>query len=168
MKARLTRSVQLGMAAMLLGIGSLAIATDVDEKLAAGIDAFNRGDLIGARAAVSNAAMAGSAEAQARLAYIYDQAEENEAAVRWYRAAAEQGNPDGLAGLAEMLSKGEGIERNDAEALRLFEAAAESGHAGSIRVLVAAYEEGHLGVAPDSAKAAFWRSRQQEISDSAD
>ena len=95
-------------------------ASDPDASLARGIEAFNRGDLIGAMSAFEEAAEAGSAEAQVRLGYILDQAEENEAAVRWYRAAADQGNRDGLAGLAEMYSKGEGVELDEARALSLF------------------------------------------------
>ena len=150
-----------------LAVGTLLVlplvvsAGDPDADLAAGNDAFNRGDLIGAMAAYEAAAESGSAEAQVRLAYILDQAEENEPAVRWYRAAAEQGHPEGLAGLAEMYSKGEGIDKDDTEALRLFEAAAEAGHQGSMRVLAAAYEKGQLGLTPDTARAAYWRSREK-------
>lgn len=136
-----------------------------DADLEKGIAAFNRGDLVGAMAAYETAAHAGSAEAQVRLAYILDHAEENSEAVRWYRAAAEQGHADGLAGLAEMYSKGEGVELNEAEALRLFEQAAIAGHKGAMRVLAAAYERGHLGVAPDAAKSAFWKSRQAIMDD---
>ena len=148
------------LACLCLLVAPFASANDPDADLARGIEAFNRGDLIGAMSAFEAAAEAGSADAQVRLAYILDQAEENEAAVRWYRAAADQGNRDGLAGLAEMYSKGEGVELDEARALSLFEQAALAGHAGAIRVLAAAYSKGHLGVTPDETRAEYWRSRQ--------
>jgi TPR repeat protein len=131
-----------------------------------GLDAYNRGDLPGAMTSFRVAAEAGSEEAQVWLGYILDQSENNEEAVRWYRAAADQGNIDGIVGLAEMYAKGEGVDRDLDKARALFEKAAEAGHAGSIRVLVAAYENGGLGIEADATELAYWKSREAALKNS--
>jgi len=154
------------MALVALGAVAVAAADEADDELRAGIAAYDSGDLPGAMAGVEKAAHAGSPEAQVRLAYILDQAEENEAAADWYRAAAEQGDADGIAGLAAMYAKGEGVPRDYAKARALFEQAAEAGHAASIRVLIASYEKGGLGVAPDAQRLAYWKGRQADFASS--
>lgn len=154
------------LAVALLGCGWPALADEAAEQLQAGIDAFNRGDLPGAMALYETAAEAGSAEAQVRLAYLLDYAEDNERAVRWYRAAAEQEYPEGIAGLATMYAKGEGVAQDSGLALELFEKAGEAGHTGSIRVLISAYERGELGVEKDATQAAYWRDKQASLDNS--
>jgi TPR repeat protein len=128
-----------------------------------GLDAYNRGDLPGALASFRKAADAGSAEAQVWLGYILDRSEENEEAVRMYRAAAEQGNVDGIAGLAEMYAKGEGVEEDQQQALMLFRKAGEAGHGQSIRVLIAAYANGGLGVTQDTTELAYWKAKESAL-----
>jgi TPR repeat protein len=128
-----------------------------------GLDAYNRGDLPGALTSFRASAAAGSAEAQVWLGYILDQSEDNEAAAEYYRAAAEQGNIDGIAGLAEMYAKGEGVEMNNEQALILFKKAGEAGHAGSIRVLIAAYANGGLGVTQDTTELAYWKAKESAL-----
>ena len=167
MKSKFVRVLSLAAVALLwAGMASFTVADEVADDLQAGIDAFNRGDLPGAMTLYEKAAEAGSPEAQVRLAYLLDYAEDNEKAVHWYRAAADQGSPDGMAGLAAMYSKGEGIEQDSARARELFEQAGEAGHAGSIRVLISAYEEGGLGVEKDATQAAYWRDKQASLNDS--
>jgi hypothetical protein len=129
----------------------------------AGVDAFNRFDLPGAMEHWRVAAEAGDSRAQARLGYVFDQSENNEEAVAYYRASAEQGNVDGIAGLAEMYVKGEGVEQDSAEALALFRKAGEGGHLQSIVVLIMAYEKGSLGVEPDDAEVAYWQAKKEAI-----
>ena len=161
MKSKAIRAMlRTGLAAWLLGAVSVALAQDGAEDLQAGIDAFNRGDLPGAMTLYEAAAEAGSAEAQVRLAYLLDYAEENDKAVHWYRAAADQDYPDGIAGLAGMYAKGEGVPQDQEQARELFVKAAEAGHAGAIRVLIKAYDKGELGVEKDAAQAAYWREKQ--------
>ena len=147
------------LAAAALGAISIAAAAEPPTDLQAGIDAFNRGDLPGAMALFQKAAAAGSPEAQVRLGFLLDHAEDDEEAVRWYRAAAEQAYPAGLAGLAQMYAKGEGVPRDPAKARKLFEQAAEEGHAPSVRVLIAAYENGGLDVDRDAERLAYWRGK---------
>lgn len=142
----------------------IAWADDAAETYAKGLAAYNRGDLPGALPLFRQAAEGGSADAQSWLGYILDLAEENTEAVRWYRAAAEQGNKEGLAGLADMYAKGEGVDKDLAEARTLYEKAADGGHDRAARVLVHAYENGGLGVEPDAGKAAYWKSRSAQLS----
>ena len=139
------------------------LAEDQVDDFQVGLDAYNRGDLPGALASFRKAADAGSAEAQVWLGYILDQSEDNEGAVRMYRAAAEQGNIDGIAGLAEMYAKGEGVEKDNEQALMLFRKAGEAGHAQSIRVLIAAYANGGLGVTQDTAELAYWKAKESAL-----
>ena len=146
---------------MLLGLCVPAMADDVsvEADVQAGIDAYDRGDLMAALSHYGKAAEEGSALAQARLAWIHDLSEENEAAVKWYRASADQGHRDGQYGLGEMYAKGEGVEKNSEEAALWFTRAADNGHAQAQRVLIDAYENGHLGLDADPAKAAMLKSK---------
>ena len=149
---------------VLLGLCTPVMADDanIEADVQAGIDAYDRGDLMAALTHYGKAAEAGSALAQARLAWIHDLSEDNAAAVEWYRASADQGYPDGQYGLGEMYAKGEGVEKNPDEALLWFTRAAENGHAQAQRVLVSAYENGLLGLTADPAKAAMLQSKLDE------
>lgn len=138
-------------------------ADDAAQTYEKGLAAYNRGDLPGALPLFRQAAEDGSADAQAWLGYLLDLAEENTESVRWYRAAAEQGHKDGLAGLADMYAKGEGVEKDLAEARTLYEKAADAGQDRAARVLANAYDKGGLDVEPDSTKAAYWQSRAAEL-----
>lgn len=151
------------LAVLALGAVSFSAAAETSSDLQAGIDAFNRGDLPGAMAFFEKAAEAGSPEAQVRIGFLLDHAEDDENAVRWYRAAAEQGYPAGTAGLAQMYAKGEGVPQDTAKARELFEDAAEQGHAPSIRVLIAAYENGGLDVDRDEERLAYWQGKQASL-----
>jgi TPR repeat protein len=167
MKSRRIRTTLHALLAVaLLGGGFTALADEAADQLQAGIEAFNRGDLPGAMVLYERAAEAGSAEAQVRLAYLLDYAEDNDRAVHWYRAAAEQAYPEGLAGLAAMYAKGEGVAQDSTRARELFEKAGETGHAGAIRVLISAYEKGGLDVEKDATQAAYWRDKQASLGSS--
>lgn len=154
------------LAVSMLGASLSTQADEAADDLQAGIDAFNRGDLPGAMSLYEKAAEAGSADAQVRLAYLLDYAQDNEKAVHWYRAAADQGSPDGIAGLAAMYVKGEGVVEDLTRARELYEQAGEAGHAGSIRVLISAYENGELDVEKDATQAAYWRDKKAALNDS--
>jgi TPR repeat protein len=164
MKTRSIRTLfRAALIASVIGAGSFSVADEAADDLQAGIDAFNRGDLPGAMTLYEKAAEAGSPEAQVRLAYLLDYAEDNENAFYWYRAAADQDYPDGIAGLAEMYAKGEGVAQDQEKARMLFEKAGEAGHAGSIRVLINAYEKGGLDVEKDATRAAYWKDKQAAL-----
>jgi len=142
-----------------LCVPAMADDTSIEADVQAGIDAYDRGDLMAALSHYSKAAEAGSALAQARLAWIHDLSEENEAAVKWYRASADQGHPDGQYGLGEMYAKGEGVEEDLDEAVLWFTRAAENGNLRAQRVLISAYENGVLGRTADPLKAASLQSK---------
>ncbi len=149
---------------VLLGLCVPAMGDDtsIEADVQAGIDAYDRGDLMAAMDHYGKAAEAGSALAQARLAWIHDLSEENVAAVELYRASADQGHPDGQYGLGEMYAKGEGVEKNPDEAFLWFTRAAENGHAQAQRVLISAYENGLMGLTADPAKAAMMQNKLDE------
>jgi TPR repeat protein len=154
--------VLAGLLVALPGAGE-ARADEASDAYTKAMAAYNRGDLPGALPLFREAAEAGSADAQVWLGYLLDFAEENVEAVRWYRAAAEQGHAEGLAGLADMYAKGEGVEKNLGEARLLYEKAADAGNDRAARVLAQAYEEGGLDVEPDAGTAAYWQSRVAEL-----
>jgi TPR repeat protein len=133
--------------------------TAIEERLAEGLTAFNRGDVIGAMQHYRAAADAGSSEAKVRLAWILDQSEDNEGALRLYTEAAAEGNAAGQFGLAEMYANGEGVRRDLRRAVDLFQSAAANGHTQSMAVLAAAYDEGSLSLAPDPERAQYWTDR---------
>ena len=56
-------------------------------------------------------------------------------AARWYRAAAEQGNPNAENNLGVLYESGRGVPRDKREALRWFRAAAAKGHPGAKEAL---------------------------------
>lgn len=155
-------------AAVLILIGSTTVrADDAAADLAAGIDAFNRGDVVTAIGHLRSSADAGEAQAQVRLAYLLDQAEEDAEAVRYYRLAAEQNDASGQLGLAGMYAKGEGIPADNEEAVRWFRAAADNGDTKAMMVLSYAYEEGGLGLAADLAEATRWTTMAASLGDDA-
>lgn len=164
---RSQRSLIAGVALSLLLLAGPVIgeeqADDAAKTYEKALATYNRGDLPGALPLFRQAAEEGSADSQAWLGYLLDQAEDNTEAVRWYRAAAEQGHKEGLAGLADMYAKGEGVERDRAEARSLYEKAADAGQDRAARVLANAYEKGGLDVEPDTSKAAYWKSRAAEL-----
>jgi TPR repeat protein len=78
-------------------------------------------------------------------------------AVKWMRAAAEQGYALAQHGLGFMYFQGECTKADHAEAVRWFRLAGEQGLAGSQSMLATMYEKG-LGVGADPAEAARWRA----------
>ena len=58
-------------------------------------------------------------------------ARDDEAAVEWFRRAADQGFADAQNNLGIMYANGRGVARDRVEAARLYSLAAEQGHAGA-------------------------------------
>ena len=162
----LIRHTGISIIAMALGLASPLHAEEeasASDLYQTGLKAYNAGDLPDAMISWRAAAEAGSAEAQAWLGYILDQSESNEEAVSYYRASAEQGNVEGIAGLAELYSKGAGVEQDLAQALEYFKRAGELGHDRSIRVLIYAYRDGGFGVEPDATELAYWQAKEAAL-----
>jgi TPR repeat protein len=116
------------------------------QDYSAGEMAYRQGDVRGAIARLRSSAEAGHAKAQALLGAILDRAERDEEAVRYFRMAAEQDDPDGAYGLAGMFAAGEGVAKDPAEARRWMQRAAALGHRDAVNALAMAYLQGSLGV----------------------
>jgi uncharacterized protein len=72
------------------------------------------------------------------------------AAARDLELAAKQGIPQAMFLLANAYREGDGVPRNEARALELYEKASELDHPESIQALAMAYQNGELGLARDS------------------
>ena len=71
------------------------------------------------------------------------------------RQAAEKGDAEAQFNLATMYTNGEGVTKDDAEAVRWFRRAAEQGHAAAQYNLGVSYANGE-GVTKDDAEAIRW------------
>src|SRR5512138_2091693 len=137
-------SMPRALCAMACALALCATATPQEDTERAEASLRN-GDLITAMALLRQAAKAGHAPAQARLADLLDVAEQDAQAVALYRKAAEQGNAAGEFGLGRMLAQGEGVARDVAEGLRWIQRAAAQDHAPAIEWLARAHRSGDLG-----------------------
>lgn len=104
-------------------------------------------------------APAGSAVApaeQARRHFVGDGVTQDYTeALRLYRLAAEQGDPEGQNGVGACYAKGAGVGRDDREAAKWFRLAAEQGFAKAQLNIADCYWDG-LGVDPDCVRALMW------------
>jgi len=76
-----------------------------------------------------------------------------------YRKAAKQGNADGAFGLAEMYSKGEGVGKDEEQAMYWFETAAEAGSLRAMQTLAKIFEKGSLGMPVDMDLSKSWQKK---------
>lgn len=118
-----------------------------------GLSAYRREDLLTAIDLLRSAADAGHARAQQLLGYIYDVAEENALARRYYQLAAEQGDADGAYGLGKLYATGDGVPQDFGQAAHWYRIAAERDSLLAIDALATAYQEGGLGLERDTRKA---------------
>jgi hypothetical protein len=134
--------------ALLLAAALLALpaAAGIEEDWIEGEKAYQRGDVARAITYLRKAADAGHGRAQARLASIMDASDFNEEAVAYYRKSADQGEPEGLYGLAGMYAVGEGVTRDSQEAFKLFVRAADAGHEHAARLVADGYLYGQFGL----------------------
>lgn len=132
---------------------------------ARGLRAYHRGDVVEAMQVLRPAAQAGHAPSQTLLAFILERADFTEDAVALYRAAAEQGDAEGHAGLANAYLSGRGVAKDEKRALQHFSKAADAGHAASVDVIATAWAQGGLGLDaradPAGARMALQRAAAQ-------
>lgn len=144
------RGVVLSMLALLsvaLPATAALTAEEIESAYIKGQADWDRGDLVSSMAPLRVAADGGHAKAQALLAYVLDQSDDDVEAAAYYRKAAEQGNFDGMFGLAAFQLSGDGDVKVDyAAAKALYERAAEAGHVPSITVMVMSHINGGLGL----------------------
>jgi TPR repeat protein len=103
-----------------------------------GLAAYQRGDVVAAMAALRAAAKAGHAPSQSLLAFILDKADFVDESIALYRAAAEQNDAEGHAGLGNAYLSGRGVAKDEKQAMRHFSKAADLGHAASKAVVARA------------------------------
>ncbi|MFQ5754727.1 MAG: protein kinase [Acidiferrobacterales bacterium] len=153
-KIRLARS-------RLAEMRSAGVATNNNDKLQAGLNAFERGDSRRALQLLKPLAAQGEARAQTTLGFLYvmgrgvtqDEAE----AATWFRKAAAQGLADAQYNLGTLYESGRGVTRDEAEAARWYGKAAAQGHVYAQAALGNMYASGH-GVAKNRAEASKWLS----------
>src|SRR5688572_12235961 len=114
---------------------------------------------------LEKSAASGNIEAQLRLGLAYqngydavsgEQVGRNlSTAVKWFRAAADQGNAVAQFKLAQALVNGEGVRRNYVEAALWFRKAADNKHIAAQAYLGSMYSRGE-GVAEDFGAAELW------------
>jgi hypothetical protein len=134
------RGAAASLVALLLALGGAALPLRAEEGLSPAV------------AALLDKAKAGDAASQFRLASAYDTGRgaprDGAAAMRWYRAAADQG----YAEAQNSVGSGLQAEKRYAEALPWYEKAAAQNHALAINSLAYLYDLG-LGVAQDRQRA---------------
>lgn len=110
-------------------------------------------------AALKAKAESGDASAQTRLGWIYQKGDgvkpDMKEAVKWFKMAADQDFPDGLAALGELTQAGQGVKTDLTEAARLYRSAAEKGSVAGQYNLAYLYEQGS-GVEKSQTEAAKW------------
>jgi uncharacterized protein len=120
---------------------------------------FQAGDHAGAARIVQQAAAAGNAVAQLRLALLYDQGDgvprSARTAFEWYSRAAAQGEPESQNQVGLFYELGEGVAENWDLAVRLFQASAQQGWMKGQFSLGRAYQFG-IGVPQNRQTAIAW------------
>ena len=130
-----------------------------EQRYEASLRALSVGQLEQGVAALNDAAEAGYAPAQYRLAKLYENGEgvpiDLMLARQWTERAASGGDQRAMHDLGVFYARGEGATRDDAAAFRWFRQAAEYGVLDSQFNLGVFYEEGR-GVSADGGEALFW------------
>ena len=171
---RRRRAIMIGVAALALMLGvalgaglepitrtvsgvvqSVVPAPDVD----AAFTAYRKGRYVTAVRIAAPLADAGNARAQALLGYAHfhgrGAARSDSEALRWFRLAGEQGDPDAAFHLGIMHDGGQSVPQDHAEAAAWYARAAARGHAQAQYNLGLAYAKGE-GVDQDNVRAHMW------------
>jgi len=114
-------------------------SSGLDMDLASGMAAFEAKEFNRAKQFLSSYAEQGNAEAQHRMAIMYQNGlglvKDDATAIKWMRASAEQGYAFAQHGLGIMYMMGECVEKDEALAAEWFEKAANQGMAGATMTL---------------------------------
>ncbi len=133
----------------LVFVFGLAIASpvwaDAEEDYKAGYEAYRKGDMGGAMKNLERAAAANHVRAQALLGQLLDVADNNEQAMKYYRMAADQGDPEAMFGIGVMYRSGDGIEKNEKEGRDWIRKAAEKGYPPAVAAMAGHYMSGAKG-----------------------
>jgi TPR repeat protein len=157
----------LAAVAAACGVGLVAGASSVaqDAAVAAGIEAYNRGELAAAYRLLRAAADRGDADAQVNLGYMYARGQvvklDQREALRLYRLSAEQGNGEGMNALGFKYQYGTGVAADIDVAVQWYCRAIARGNPRALNNLAILHREGN-GVPRDYAEA---RSLWQQAAD---
>lgn len=156
------QAVGRGVALMAWSLGALAAPEDDFKR---GELAYQRGDVVGAMAALRPATLARHAPSMTLLAFILDRADYPDQALGLYRDAAEQDDAEGHIGLANLYLTGRGVAKDEKLALAHFSKAADLGQATAIDAIATAWLRGQLGLnaetEPAQARAALLRAAER-------
>lgn len=98
------------------------------------------------------------AEAMRKLGALYRSQQNHDAALTWYRNAAQAGSVDAGVDVAQSYETGQGTPRNLDAAVCLYSAAAKRGSPRGMLAMGRIYQNG-IGVAQDNGRAARWYQR---------
>ena len=104
------------------------------------------------------AALQGDAVARFNMGALFSEEGEGRdfgEALKWYRMASFQENPDALHALGIMYEQGDGVLQSDEEAHKFYKRAATEGHSGGMYGLGSLFESGR-GVEQDLEEAIYW------------
>jgi hypothetical protein len=135
---------------------------DIGIELASAIAAFESKEFRRAMQLLSPLAVLGVADAQFRLAVMYQNGlgivADGHRAYQWMSSAAEQGFALAQHGLGFMFAHGEGVQVDGQQAVLWLERGAEQGLIGSMATLAELYANGVV-LARDVDKARYWYER---------
>jgi TPR repeat protein len=103
-----------------------------------------------------------STEAMAKKGKEAYEAENYDAAMRWFRKAADLGNADAMMGISWIYGNGRGVAQDDAEALRWYKKSAELGNADAMERIGSLYVFGR-GVRQDYPEAMRWLKKAADL-----
>jgi TPR repeat protein len=120
---------------------------------------YDAGKFAEALPLLTDAAVAGNADAQLHIGYIYDCGkgvpQSYTKAAEWYQKAADQGNGRAQLSLGYMYREGQGVPKNDTKSAEWYQKAADQGNV--VAQLYLGYMYGHgQGVPKNDTKAAEW------------
>lgn len=115
-------------------------------------------------------ANSGDAYSQYLVAFAYDKGvgvpKDLAEAAKWYRKAAEGGNPRSMATLGRLYERGlGGLTTDDSQAVNWYRKAAEAGEASAMTNLGSMYAAGLGGLAMDDVEAVKWFRKAAEAGD---
>ena len=164
MDARHKRTFLTGIC--VLSLLSPAAQADDAEDMARANDFYDKQQMVDAIPIFMKLAEKNYLPAQTRLGDIMDYTEEDEQAVGWYIMAAFQGDAAGAYGLGRMYANGDGIKRDNGQALYWIKLAAGKDDLNAIKALEAAYRTGAdsgLEVAIDLKQSQFWETKRKPL-----
>ena len=164
MDARHKRTFLIGI--WVLSLLSPAAQADDAEDMARANDYYDKQQMVDAIPIFMKLAEKNYLPAQPRLGDIMDYTEEDEQAVGWYIMAAFQGDAAGAYGLGRMYANGDGIKKDNGQALYWIKLAAGKDDLNAIKALELAYRTGvssGLQVAVDLKQAQFWEAKRKPL-----